>query len=84
MAKVKEKKATRTRAKRARLKAAKPPERPPVVTRVRPKPYLRVPVLPDLHVPDPAIPEPPPPQDLPKPETILRDHLFNQSLVSSW
>ena len=84
----KEKKATKERAKRTRLKKAKPPEQPKVAVRVRPKPYLRVPHIPNL--PDPALPnaeDPPPPEqppDLPKAETIFRDHLYHQSQRSSW
>ena len=86
----KEKKATNERAKRTRLKKAKPPEKSKVAVRARPKPYLRVPLPHIPNLPDPALPnaeDPPPPEqppDLPKAETIFRDHLYHQSQRSSW
>ena len=54
----------------------------------RPKPYLRVPNLPDPPPPTSDDDNGPPPPDaqqpLPKAETIYRNHLYNQSLVSGW
>ena len=54
-----------------------------------PKPYLRVPDLPDPPPPNVDGSETPSepseqPQPLPKAETIYRNHLYNQSLVSGW
>ena len=53
-----------------------------------PKPYLRVPNLPDPPPPtsedDNGPPLPDPQHPLPKAETIYRNHLYNQSLVSGW
>ena len=61
----------RQKAQRARVRALKP--------------YLRVPDLPDPPPPNSDGSETPPePQPLPKAETIYRNHLYNQSLVSGW
>ena len=107
MARSGRKRQTREKEKEARvasLVASKPRngalERPSValVQRARarrtraPKPYLRVPNLPDPPPPsssndnDAPLPESEPveEQPLPKAETIYRNHLYNQSLVSGW